>query len=350
MKNLRYALTLLAALTASVALAQTQISTLYISIRELTFTVYPDGVVHVTIKLYVNETYPAFSIRVIGAPAMDLLVTDSSGAPLNFDLDDGNLTVYSLGASEVYVEYETLNLTYKEGVLWSFAANSSVSFYVILPWNATVVGLSDAPLSVSTLQDGRIMLEMPEGPQNVSYIIPPSVTDLRYEALTAISKAQEAILKAKSEGRLEGLEDAEKLLMKAKDFYEQGDYLEAKQRALEAYDTAGKAKQPLTQTLASYAIWILGIAGFIGMITAVVLRHRRKRIERVFREHPWLDEDEKNVLKVLWIKGGAAFESDIRESLGLPKTTVWRIVKKLESEGLVEIEKVQGRNYVRLRA
>jgi len=349
-KNLRRIAVLLVMLMPLVGLAQAQIYTLYISIEELSFTIYTDGVVHVSIKLYVNETYPAFSFRIIGSPAVNLLVTDASGTPLNFDLEDSNLTVYTLGVSEVYVEYDTMNLTHKEGIVWSFAVDSPVRFRVILPWNATVVDLSDAPLTVATLQDDRIMLEMPEGLQNVSYVIPPGVADLRYEALTAIAKAQEAILKAKSEGRIEGLEDAERLLTEARDSYEREDYLEAKQMALEAYDAAEKAKQPLTQMFTSYATWIVGVGVLTVVAAAVVLRIRRRRIERIFRRHPWLDEDEKNVLKILWIKGGAAFESDIRESLGLPKTTVWRIVKKLESEGLVEIEKVQGRNYVRLRA
>jgi len=87
---------------------------------------------------------------------------------------------------------------------------------------------------------------------------------------------------------------------------------------------------------------VLAVAVFL------FFRFRRGGLARLLRENPWLDEDEKNVLKVVWVKGGGAFESDIREALDLPKTTVWRIIKKLEENGLVKVEKIRGENYVKL--
>jgi uncharacterized membrane protein len=42
-------------------------------------------------------------------------------------------------------------------------------------------------------------------------------------------------------------------------------------------------------------------------------------------------------------------EVEIREALGLPKTTAWRLVRRLEKKGLVVVRKVGNQNVVELR-
>jgi uncharacterized membrane protein len=49
-------------------------------------------------------------------------------------------------------------------------------------------------------------------------------------------------------------------------------------------------------------------------------------------------------------KDGAAFESELRNKFLLPKTTIWRLVKRLEREGLIEIRKAGGQNLIKLRS
>ncbi|MEM1570268.1 MAG: winged helix-turn-helix transcriptional regulator [Candidatus Bathyarchaeia archaeon] len=318
-------------------------------VDSMNFTVYFDGVVDVKVKLSVNETSLFFTVGLPGSPFSNMFVYDSSGVPLDFDVEGGNVTVYSFGESLVYVEYETLNLTYKEGVLWTFKVESPVVFYVILPYNASITGFSDIPLEVTLLKDGRILLKMPKGLQYVSYVIPPGVAEFRLKALNAISKARIAIADAKAEGRTEGLADAERLLAEAEGLFNAGDYRGAEAMANQAYESALNSKKPLIGVILDYMPYIV-VATVLAVAVATVLflRLRRGGVARLFRENPWLDEDEKNVLKVIWIKGGGAFESDIRDALDLPKTTVWRIIKKLEENGLVKVEKIRGENYVKL--
>jgi len=43
---------------------------------------------------------------------------------------------------------------------------------------------------------------------------------------------------------------------------------------------------------------------------------------------------------------GKAFESEIRERFQLPRTTTWRLIKRLEKEGIIEVRKVGGRDLV----
>ncbi|MEM2849835.1 MAG: helix-turn-helix domain-containing protein [Candidatus Bathyarchaeia archaeon] len=316
-------------------------------VDSMNFTVYFDGFVDVKVKLSVNETYLFFTVVLPGSPFANIMVYDSSGTPLDFNVEECNVTVYSFGENLVYIEYETLNLTYKEGVLWTFKVEAPVDFYVILPYNASITGFSDVPLEVSILKDGRILLKMPRGLQYVSYVIPPGVAEFRLKALNAISKARSAIEDAKAEGRTEGLEGAESLLAEAESLFDQGDYRGAEDRANLAYELALNAKKPLMVFDLGYVPYIV-VAAVLAVAAVLFLRFKRGGVARLFRENPWLDEDEKNVLKVVWVKGGGAFESDIREALDLPKTTVWRIIKKLEENGLVKVEKIRGENYVKL--
>jgi hypothetical protein len=72
-------------------------------------------------------------------------------------------------------------------------------------------------------------------------------------------------------------------------------------------------------------------------------------VYRIFEEKPHLRQEDKDVLQYLAEKEGAAFESELRGRFQLPKTTVWRLVKRLEREELVEIRKAGGQNLIKLR-
>ena len=72
-------------------------------------------------------------------------------------------------------------------------------------------------------------------------------------------------------------------------------------------------------------------------------------VSRIFAEKPHLRQEDRDVLQFLAEKEGAAFESEVRTRFQLPKTTVWRLVKRLEREELVEIRKAGGQNLIKLR-
>ena len=62
-----------------------------------------------------------------------------------------------------------------------------------------------------------------------------------------------------------------------------------------------------------------------------------------------LPKAEREVLEYVIKSGGEVFQYQIMRDLGLSKVQAWRIVRRLEEKGLVEIVKVKGRNIVRLR-
>ncbi|MDQ4017572.1 MAG: hypothetical protein M3129_03420, partial [Thermoproteota archaeon] len=72
-------------------------------------------------------------------------------------------------------------------------------------------------------------------------------------------------------------------------------------------------------------------------------------VGNILVEKPHLRPEDQEVLKFLAEKEGAAFESEIRSKFQLPKTTIWRLVKRLEREELVEIRKAGGQNLIKLR-
>lgn len=74
-----------------------------------------------------------------------------------------------------------------------------------------------------------------------------------------------------------------------------------------------------------------------------------KIVGRILEERPHLRPEDQDVLKFLAEKEGAAFESEIRTKFQLPKTTIWRLVKRLEREELVEIRKAGGQNLIKLK-
>jgi hypothetical protein len=72
-------------------------------------------------------------------------------------------------------------------------------------------------------------------------------------------------------------------------------------------------------------------------------------VGRIIEDRPHLRPEDQQVLQFLVEKEGAAFESEIRSKFQLPKTTIWRLVKRLEREDLVEIRKAGGQNLIKLK-
>ncbi len=69
----------------------------------------------------------------------------------------------------------------------------------------------------------------------------------------------------------------------------------------------------------------------------------------IIEDRPHLRLEDQQVLRFLAEKEGAAFESEIRGNFKLPKTTIWRLVKRLEREELIEIRKAGGQNLIKLK-
>jgi uncharacterized membrane protein len=78
-------------------------------------------------------------------------------------------------------------------------------------------------------------------------------------------------------------------------------------------------------------------------VTYVVLR--RGRVGDIGK---LLDDVDRSIIRELKARGGSALQSELQDSIKVPKTTLWRHVKRLERLGVVRVEKVGLQNRVTL--
>jgi uncharacterized membrane protein len=81
--------------------------------------------------------------------------------------------------------------------------------------------------------------------------------------------------------------------------------------------------------------------------TTILEKNEPFNIEKVL-EMPDLREDDKEIIKFIHENGGSALESDLRKKFLLPRTTMWRAVKRLERNELIEITKKDQQNLIKL--
>ena len=97
---------------------------------------------------------------------------------------------------------------------------------------------------------------------------------------------------------------------------------------------------------------IMGVSGGSFATYMVVRRGRSRKTDsqRVIRAHPELRAEEQDVVSFLAQRNGEAMESEIREAFQkIPKTTMWRLLKRLEEAEVVTLEKAGNQNRVKLR-
>jgi plastocyanin len=73
----------------------------------------------------------------------------------------------------------------------------------------------------------------------------------------------------------------------------------------------------------------------------------RLDLDSIFAEKPHLRSDDRQVLRYVVDRGGEVLLAEIRNDFNLPKSTAWRLVKRLEREELVHIVKFGNQNLVR---
>ncbi len=255
------------------------------TISSLVLTVYNDGYVRVEYEILPAEYSSQIELPLLGDHYENVIVEDGNGNPLNFRLENGSLLIYSGDAGMVRVSYYTPDLTAKEGVVWTLHVATNDSFTVVLPGNAIVVDLSDIPLEIAGNS-----ITMPPGNQSVSYTF---------------------------NGRGAGSEGG----------------------------TGSSTYLPILAGLGvigglAYVLWRIKSEGK-SMPTREEFQARLENLD--------LNEEEKRALLYIFDKGGKASQAEVREAVGLPKTTAWRMFKRLERKGLVKILKGKKENWVELR-
>lgn len=252
--------------------------------------VYRDGLVHVVQTLTMNETFPAVNVALLAPAVENVIAVDENNALLDYETKELNITVFCLGTRKAVIEYDTTLLTKKEAGVWTLIINATYSFIVKLPEDSTVMYLNEIPQTISTEGD-RTILQLPLGYWEVSYVLPTI-------PVTSLSP--------KPHGT--------------------------------------------PSSLPTY--FFIGSVILAGVGVFFFLRKRRGSLgaERILKKHSGLRTEDEEVIQFLALKGGKVLEAEIRERFPeLPRTSVWRLVKRLEKKEIVNVKRVGLQNQIELK-
>ncbi|MBI2126218.1 MAG: hypothetical protein HYU02_02750, partial [Thaumarchaeota archaeon] len=165
--------------------------------QRLIFTLYDDGKTGIEYGVIADASQSTVKIPLFGSLYETILVTNERGLPLDYMVEKDGILVDSLGSSQLKITYSTSELTSKTGRIWTIKIDSPLDFRVVLPSDSTIVGLTSPPITISVV-DGRQLLTLPKGAQEVSYMIGP--VGSKEEAMLRINEAEEGIAGAKAKG------------------------------------------------------------------------------------------------------------------------------------------------------
>jgi uncharacterized membrane protein len=258
-------------------------------IETTTLQIYRDGLATLKQTLDVEELYPQITIPILSPSIENIIVLDQNQRAVDYEINEQNLTVFSLGATHISLEYDTFALTNKDAEVWSIIVDIQYEVLISLPKNSTVVYLSEMPTAIDT-QENVITFTLYPNQWEVSYLLSPSSTE------------------DSSNGQTDNLIPIE------------------------------------------YLIIILGILILIFILILFFKRKRKTNIKKIFKTYPQLSMEDKAVIEFLAENEGRAFEAEIRVKFpDLPRTSLWRLVRRLERMEIVEINKIGLENQVRLK-
>ena len=278
-----FTILLLSALTATVA-AQADFK-----VETSTVKIYRDGLAHITQTLTVGELIPEIDLTLLSSSVENLIILDQNQLAVDYQLNAANATVFTLGATQVSVEYDTVVLTSKDTGVWTLKLNNPYNLTVLLPRNSTVVYLNQVPRTIDTTGT-ELSLSLSPGQWEISYIVP-----------------------------------------------------------LQQEDQNGNtpwAAIPIEYLLAAV---IAAVASVI-IVILIVLRKRKINVKRILNRNPGLMPEDIAVIEFLAEKDGKAFEAEIRAKFpDMPRTSLWRLVRRLEGLEIVEIKRIGLENQVQLK-
>jgi uncharacterized membrane protein len=281
------------------------------STRTLDFSLFPDGSTHVTYSLESDPFLPDTEVSLYGDSFENLVVQDENGFLLTTQSENNILQVETLGSSNILINYDTYSLISKDGKIWSFEVDSPVEFNVIMPQNSVIVGMSTFPIDMGVESD-RTKILLPSGMAEITYFLAVAESSQVLPPVeeTPVTQDDDNTMVYAVGGAIAAVIVGGAIAMKMR----------------------GKAKPTITTSSQS---------------TMTAAKEESFDIGKAM-EKPDLREDDKEIIKFIHENGGSALESDLRKKFLLPRTTMWRAVKRLERHGLIEITKKDQQNLIKL--
>jgi uncharacterized membrane protein len=337
--------------------------------------IYRDGLVHIIQTLTVNETLPTVTIPLLGSSVDNLIVLDENQTFLDYEAEGTNLTLFTLGATTVSVQYDTPSLTLKHAEEWTFLIDTQYNLTVRLPQDSTIVDLNLIPASIDT--DGNtITLSLFPSQWEIIYVFPltspaefqisnlkvtPTDAEIGKEVTVSVKVANVGgqsgsytipltINQTTMDTRTVTLEKGASTDIEFK-IAEQtsGTYIVEVAGQVSQFTVSEDPSNEVPSNTFPLEYFIVAALAVI-VILAILLFRRRANTEKIFKENPQLNAEEKGVILFLAENEGKVFESQIRERFpDIPRTSLWRLVKRLEKLEIIKVKKIGLENQVELK-
>jgi len=275
----------------------------YSSTKTMDLIIYSDGSTHIFSEIEVDSLEADFALSLFGNEIDNFVAIGENDVLLSAEITNDVSTIGIFGSSTISINYDIHDLVSKEGRIWTFTLDAPTDYTLLMPENSVIVGMSALPLNMEIVDD-RTRLLLPSGPSEINYVFatptpfPPTPTT-QNEFDSTLIVIGGAIVAAGTIGVI---------------------FLKRSQKKPEK-------------------------------ITTTIIAETGKPLapETIFNLRPDLREDDKEMISFIFNNGGQALESELRKKFLQPRTTMWRAVKRLERQGIIEIKKKDMQNLVRIK-
>ncbi len=278
------------------------IQTSFSSTRTLDLTLYSDGSAHVSAQLDVDPLEPDFEVNLFGPSVDNFVAVGENGFLLSTEIIDDKATIHTFGSSFITINYDIHDLISKEGRVWTFSLNSTTDYSLLMPSNSIIVGMNALPSNMDLVNE-QTQLELNTGLSEINYIFgttTPEQPIIDISTLSLIGVAITAVITG----------------------------------VIIMIKTKQNKPSPIFQT---------------EIISDSKVNTDSLDTQTIFNMRPEMREDDKEIVKFISENGGQVLESDLRKKFLQPRTTMWRAVKRLERQGVIEISKKDLQNLVKLK-
>ena len=288
--------------------------------RTLDLIIYPDGTTHVSAEIDMDPLATDYELELFGNTVDNFVAVGEDDFLLESDVIGNSALIETFGSSTISIQYDIHDLVSKQGRIWTFSLDTPSDFTLLLPQNSVIVTMTNIPID-SKIIDEQNLLTLSSGSTEIDYIFGTSVPPVTNPPVT----------------------------------------------------NPPVTNPPVTNPETSLTDFILLaiIGGTVGVGATAYFMKKRKSpssailetetipdsksnitsldTETIFKLKPDIREDDKEIVKFISNNGGQVLESDLRKKFLQPRTTMWRAVKRLERHGIIEIEKKDMQNLVKLR-
>jgi uncharacterized membrane protein len=275
--------------------------------------------------------------------------------PLEIDASEGRTSII-MPPGLAFIEY-TVNIIKSDTLARDAIIEAELAIQMAENSNIIVESAKLILIEAKTFFQSGKFLEAEEKASDCLALV-DEIIELSGTAISKIIATETAINSALESGRTKGLNVAESLLIDARAKYDLGAYMEAISIADQSLQSASNAEKEGSNEVFYGGIIVAALAAIVMYFyprkkpTQIVMPTKVEvefDLERLFREHPELRLDDREVLKFLSENEGEAFAYDIRERFDLPRTSAWRMIKRLQRYDVVSERKVGGQSFISIK-